>query len=131
MTTNNNSNNNTNNNSNNKKKNKMDKRLVWIDCEMTGLDVERDRLLEIALMLTDHNLKPIDKLDSIYIATPDSVLNTMSDWCREHFSQNGLTEECRRSTTTIEQADQMLADFLERNNINRGVLAGNSIGNGI
>lgn len=83
-----------------------DKNLVWIDCEMTGLDPSTDHILEIAVIITDSNLEPIDEPLSIVIQTPDAILRAMGTWCQTQHSKSGLIDEVRRSTTTIEQATQ-------------------------
>lgn len=57
------------------------KRIVWVDLEMTGLDIEKDHILEIACVVTDENLNIIAKGPNIIINQPDSILNEMNDWC--------------------------------------------------
>ena len=101
--------------------------LVWVDCEMTGLLVEQDRLLEIAVILTDSDLKEIESLGPLYIKTEQSVLDNMNDWCKKNHKKSGLTEQCLKSNTTIEEADQQLFQLLQRHHIKRAGLAGNSV----
>ncbi|KAH9400475.1 Oligoribonuclease, mitochondrial [Tyrophagus putrescentiae] len=96
-------------------KRKMTDKLVWVDCEMTGLDVNKDRLLEL------------DSIDSLYIGTSKQVLDAMPEWHQEHFTANGLIEKCLNSKLTLEQVDTKLSDFMVKNNIKTGILAGNSI----
>ena len=57
------------------------KRIVWVDLEMTGLDIEKDHILEIACVVTDADLNVVAKGPNIVINQPDSVLNEMNDWC--------------------------------------------------
>lgn len=57
------------------------KRIVWVDLEMTGLDIEKDHILEIACVVTDADLNVVAKGPNIVINHPDSVLNEMDDWC--------------------------------------------------
>ncbi|KAH7646099.1 Oligoribonuclease, mitochondrial [Dermatophagoides farinae] len=96
----------------------MTQKLIWVDCEMTGLNVDRDQLLEIALL---------DQFDPIHINASSQVLESMNDWCQKQFRSNGLYEECLRSKIQIEEADNLLAEFMVRNKIKQGILAGNSI----
>ncbi|KAJ9474589.1 Oligoribonuclease, mitochondrial [Pseudozyma hubeiensis] len=69
--------------------------LVWIDCEMTGLSVEKgDRLLEVACIVTDGQLNAIDEGVSYVISTDKSVLDNMNEWCINQHSLSGLTSAC-------------------------------------
>ncbi|HEX6473268.1 MAG TPA: oligoribonuclease [Streptosporangiaceae bacterium] len=68
----------------------MNDRLVWIDCEMTGLDLHRDALIEIAVLVTDGELNIIDDGIDIVIKPPESALNQMSDVVREMHTTSGL-----------------------------------------
>ncbi|CDR98934.1 hypothetical protein [Sporisorium scitamineum] len=74
--------------------------LVWIDCEMTGLDIERgDRLLEIACIITDGDLNPVDEGVSYVISTPKHVLDNMNAWCVNQHALSGLTSACLSPTS--------------------------------
>ncbi|RWS27651.1 ubiquitin specific protease-like protein 2 [Leptotrombidium deliense] len=101
--------------------------LVWVDCEMSGLNYDEDTIMEIALILTDSNLNEIDSLEPMAIKTDEYRLNTMNEWCRTHHGNSGLTKACLESNLTIEAADDILYEFLCKKNIDEGVLAGNSI----
>lgn len=70
-------------------------------------------------------------LDPIHINASRETLDSMGDWCKTHFAKNGLTEQCLNSKITIEEADTLLNDFMMKNKIKNGILAGNSIGNKI
>ncbi|CAD7061320.1 unnamed protein product [Tilletia caries] len=72
---------------------KMDQRdgaLVWIDCEMTGL-TDQDRIIEIACIVTDGDLQPVDAGIQYVIQTPKEVLDAMGDWCTEHHGKSDPT----------------------------------------
>ena len=69
-----------------------DDRLVWIDCEMTGLELSRDALIEIAVVVTDAKLDPLDDGLDIVIHTHDDVLETMVPLVKEMHETSGLTE---------------------------------------
>lgn len=101
--------------------------LVWVDCEMTGLEVEKDTLMEVAVILTDSNLSEIETLGPLFIHTSQQSLDTMNEWCKKNHKKTGLINECLKSDLTIEQVDQVLHDFLSKHKITRAALAGNSV----
>src|SRR5690554_3761876 len=68
-------------------------RLVWIDCEMTGLDLENDELVEVAVVVTDYDLVPVDPGFSIVIKPDQSALDNMGDFVRNMHEQSGLLAE--------------------------------------
>ncbi|XP_058810823.1 oligoribonuclease [Phymastichus coffea] len=94
--------------SNNQNKN----RIVWIDLEMTGLDVEKDRIMEVACLVTDENLHIVSEEFSTILYQPDSKLNAMNEWCTNMHSSTGLTEACRRSTEDEKSVDRNLLNFM-------------------
>ncbi|MFD2419443.1 oligoribonuclease [Amycolatopsis pigmentata] len=107
----------------------MTDRLVWIDCEMTGLDLAKDALIEIAALVTDADLNVLgDGLDLV-IHADDDVLATMPDVVRDMHARSGLTEEVRRSTTTLAEAERRVLDYIREHVPEPGgaPLAGNSI----
>ena len=63
--------------------------LVWVDCEMTGLEIEKDRLLEVAIILTDSDLNEVDTLGPLHIQTSQDVLDNMNDWCKKNHKKSG------------------------------------------
>ncbi|CCF50994.1 hypothetical protein NDA11_004045 [Ustilago hordei] len=107
--------------------------LVWIDCEMTGLNVEAgDRLLEIACIITDGELNPIDDGVSYVISTPSSILDSMNDWCRTQHASSGLTLACSSpapySHPHADVRTAMLAYVRDRVPLaNSACLAGNTV----
>src|SRR3954467_10321898 len=76
-------------------------RLVWIDCEMTGLDLARDALIEVAAIVTDGDLKPLDEGVEVVIHAADDLRDTMLPVVRDMHSASGLTESVRTSTVTL------------------------------
>ncbi|KAJ1363584.1 hypothetical protein KIN20_023482 [Parelaphostrongylus tenuis] len=82
-------------------------RLVWIDCEMTGLDHEKQTLVEIAVILTDKDLNIIAEGPDIVINQPEEVLDNMEDWSRRTFAENGLLSKIRESKIDMKQAEDM------------------------
>src|SRR6185312_12470896 len=87
----------------------MTDRLVWIDCEMTGLDLTRDALVEIACIVTDGNLKVLDQGIDVIIKPPPEALDTMPDVVREMHTTSGLLAELPSGVTLAEAQDQVLS----------------------
>ncbi|GAA4875628.1 MULTISPECIES: oligoribonuclease [Saccharopolyspora] len=107
----------------------MNDRLVWIDCEMTGLDLGKDALIEIAALVTDSELNVLGDGVDIVIHADDDALAGMPEVVREMHAKSGLTEEVRRSTTTLAEAERQVLDHI-RKYVPEGrsaPLAGNSI----
>ncbi len=103
--------------------------LVWIDLEMTGLNPDTDRILEIATIITDGELNELAVGPVIAVHQPDSVLNAMDDWCIKTHGQTGLTDRVRKSTITEQEAEKQTLDFI-RQYVDPKVspMCGNSIG---
>jgi oligoribonuclease len=102
--------------------------LVWIDCEMTGLDLARDALIEIACLITDSNLVVLDEGLDLVIKPPAEALDQMEDVVREMHTASGLLAELPAGVTLAEAQDQVLAYVRKYVNEPRRVpLAGNSI----
>lgn len=103
-------------------------RLVWVDCEMTGLDIETCHLLEVACLITDDQLNIVAEGPNIIIHQPESVLETMNEWCQVQHGRSGLTEQVRKSVVSLQQAEMELVSFV-RQHTPRGScpLAGNSV----
>ena len=86
--------------------------LVWIDCEMTGLDLGSDRLIEIAALVTDADLNVLGEGIDVVIHADDEALNGMVDVVARMHSRSGLTEEVRASTIDLAAAEQMVLDYI-------------------
>ncbi len=107
----------------------MNDRLVWIDCEMTGLDLRRDALIEIAALVTDGDLRVLGEGVDLVIHADDSALAGMPDVVREMHARSGLTEEVRRSTVTLREAEEQVLAYVRTHvpEARTAPLAGNSI----
>ena len=104
-------------------------RLVWIDCEMTGLDLEVDELVEIAVVITDYDLNPVDPGLSIVIKPDASALQSMGDFVRAMHTESGLIEEIPNGVSVAEAEYEVLEYVLKHvPEEQRAPLAGNSIG---
>jgi len=86
--------------------------MVWIDCEMTGLDLRRDALIEVAVLVTDADLTVLDDGLDIVIHTHDDVLDTMVPFVRDMHASSGLTDEVRASTVTLGEAEKAVLDYI-------------------
>ncbi|SIO03067.1 oligoribonuclease [Sulfurivirga caldicuralii] len=91
-----------------------DDNLIWLDLEMTGLDPARDRIIEIATLVTDSELNVLAEGPVFAIATPDTVLEAMDDWNREHHGKSGLIDRIRREGVPIEEAEARTLEFLHQ-----------------
>jgi oligoribonuclease len=89
-------------------------RLVWVDCEMTGLDLRRDALIEIAALVTDSELRILDDGIDLVITAPDELLTGMQPVVQDMHASSGLTEAVRASTTTVAEAEQQVLDHLRK-----------------
>ncbi|XP_046747291.1 oligoribonuclease [Diprion similis] len=87
--------------------------LVWIDMEMTGLDVEKCHIMEIACLITDSNLDIVSKDLHLVVHQPDDILLAMDDWCTAQHSKTGLTAECRASKVSLQEAEKLTLQFLK------------------
>jgi oligoribonuclease len=107
-----------------------DNRLVWIDLEMTGLDVERHRIVELAVLVTDARLDVLaDGLDLV-IHQPPEVLAEMDDFVRKMHTKSGLLSEIERSSLTLDDAGKQAVEYIAQFVPKAGAapMCGNSIG---
>jgi oligoribonuclease len=108
---------------------KSDLNLVWLDCEMTGLDPEKERIIEIAVIVTGPDLTPRIEGPVLVIHQEDALLNAMDAWNKGTHGRSGLIDKVKASTTTEAQAEVELIAFLSRY-VPKGTspLCGNTIG---
>lgn len=85
--------------------------LVWIDCEMTGLDVDVDELVEVAVIVTDSDLNPLHEGMTVVIKPHQSALDHMNDFVREMHTTSGLIEEIPQGVDVAE-AEYMIVEYL-------------------
>ncbi|WP_133543372.1 oligoribonuclease [Mesocricetibacter intestinalis] len=102
--------------------------LIWIDLEMTGLDPEKERIIEIATIVTDKNLNILAEGPVLAIHQSEQLLNNMSDWCVKTHNQNGLVARVKQSSLNERAAELQTLDFLKRW-VPKGVspICGNSV----
>lgn len=102
---------------------------MWIDCEMTGLDLSKDKLIEIAALVTDSELNILGEGVDIVIHADDDALANMPAVVTDMHAKSGLTDEVRASTVTLEEAEQRVLAYIKEHVPVAGTvpLAGNSI----
>ena len=102
--------------------------LIWIDLEMTGLDPLEDRIIEIATLVTDKNLKILEEGPSLVIKQSDEMLNGMDEWCTTQHGKSGLTDRVKNSSISESTAEAVTLAFLEKHvPPGRSPMCGNSI----
>jgi len=102
--------------------------LIWIDLEMTGLDPDQDRIIEIATIVTDSNLEILAEGPVVAIHQPDALLDGMDEWNTSHHTSSGLVSRIRESESTEADAEQATIEFLsEWVPAGRSPMCGNSI----
>ena len=103
-------------------------RLVWVDCEMTGLDLTRDALIEIAVLVTDFDLDVLGDGVDLVITPPDEALTSMPERVREMHEESGLLDRLPDGTTMADATEQVLAYVREHiPDLRKAPLAGNSV----
>ena len=107
---------------------KSDQNLIWLDCEMSGLDPEKERLLEIAVVVTGPNLTPRIEGPVIVIHQSDVLLNGMDAWNKGTHGKSGLIDKVKTSSVDESQAEEVLIAFLKKY-VSKGVtpMCGNTI----
>jgi len=88
--------------------------LVWMDLEMTGLDPEKERIIEMATIITDSELNVLAEGPVLAIHQPESLLDAMDDWNQSHHSASGLLERVRASRVSEREAEATTLAFLEQ-----------------
>lgn len=103
--------------------------LVWIDCEMTGLNLASDKLIEIAVLVTDADLNILGQGVDVVIHTDDAALSSMIDVVADMHARSGLIDEVRASTVDLATAETMVLDYVRQHvkQAKTAPLAGNSI----
>ncbi|OGL52262.1 hypothetical protein A3K55_00640 [Candidatus Shapirobacteria bacterium RBG_13_44_7] len=109
----------------------MDKgqNLVWVDMEMTGLEPDKHRILEIAIVITNSDLKVLGKPVELVVHQPKTVLTKMNKWCRENLDPD-LLKKVSESKLTVREAEKEIMKIISKYcDVKKGLLAGNSIHN--
>jgi oligoribonuclease len=103
--------------------------LVWVDCEMTGLDLRQDALIEVAALVTDPDLNVLGEGVDVVIHAGDELLNGMVDVVHDMHKKSGLTEAVRASTVSVADAEEMVLAYISEHvpDPHSAPLCGNSI----
>ena len=102
--------------------------LVWIDMEMTGLVPDADRIIEIAMVVTDAQLNTLAEGPVLVVRQPDSVLEGMDAWNKSTHAKSGLIERVKASTTDESAAETLAIEFLKQHvPVSTSPMCGNSI----
>ena len=102
--------------------------LVWMDLEMTGLNPDVDRIIEMATIITDGRLNLIAEGPELVIHQPDSILDQMDEWNKNHHGSSGLIQKVKKSHDSMSSAENKTLEFIKTHvKENQGILAGNSI----
>lgn len=102
--------------------------LIWIDMEMSGLNPETERVLEIAIVITDSQLNTVAEAPVLVIHQPDTLLDAMDNWNKSTHKKSGLIDRVKASTLTEAQAEEQMIAFLAQY-VPKGVspICGNSV----
>ena len=93
---------------------KSDQNLVWLDCEMTGLDPDKERLIEIAIVITGPHLTPRIEGPVLVIHQSDALLGAMDAWNKGTHGRSGLIDKVKASTVSEAEAEKLILDFIAR-----------------
>jgi oligoribonuclease len=88
--------------------------LIWIDMEMSGLDPDKERILEIAIVVTDGQLNTVAEAPVLVVHQPDALLDAMDDWNRSTHGKSGLVDRVKASTLSENDAEDRMLAFLEQ-----------------
>jgi oligoribonuclease len=106
----------------------VDTHLVWVDMEMSGLDPDNDKILEIALIVTDKDLNVVEEGPVLVVHQPDAVLDAMDSWNKGTHGKSGLIDKVKASSLAEAQAEDQVLAFMERHVPKRtSPMCGNSI----
>src|SRR3990170_4531551 len=102
--------------------------LAWLDMEMTGLDPDRDRIIEVAIVVTDSQLNTVAESPVLIVHQADSVLEAMDDWNKSMHARSGLIAKVKASALAEAEVEQRYLDFLVQHlPIRTSPICGNSI----
>jgi oligoribonuclease len=102
--------------------------LVWLDMEMTGLDPDRDLIIEVAIVVTDSQLNTVSQAPVLVVHQADAILDAMDDWNKGTHARSGLIDKVKASTLTERDAQEQLLAFLAQHVPSKtSPMCGNSI----
>lgn len=102
--------------------------LVWIDMEMTGLDPEKEGIIEIASVVTDKDLNVLAEGPNLIVRQPAKLLKGMDSWNQKQHGKSGLLEAVKKSKISVKRAEKMTLDFIKKYCVpHKTILCGSSI----
>ncbi len=102
--------------------------VVWVDLEMTGLDPDKEGIIEIACIITDKDLNVIEEGPDLVIRQPQKLLKAMDAWNQKQHKKSGLIDAVTQSKITLRRAEKTILDFIKKHCVpHKATLAGNSI----
>ncbi len=105
-----------------------DTHLVWVDMEMSGLDPDNDRVLEVALVVTDKDLNLVEEGPVLVVRQPDAVLDAMDSWNKSTHGKSGLIDKVKASTLSEADVEQHMIEFMKQHvGERKSPMCGNSI----
>ena len=106
----------------------MENKLIWLDLEMTGLEPQSERIIEIFTAITNEDLTEVIEGPNIVISQPSEYLDNMDDWNQDHHSRSGLLDEVKKSEISQEDAELRTLNFIKEHvGKNKSPLCGNTI----
>ena len=106
----------------------MENKLIWLDLEMTGLEPQSERIIEIFTAITNEDLTEVIEGPNIVISQPKEYLDNMDDWNQDHHSRSGLLDEVKKSEISQEDAEMRTLNFIKEHvGKNKSPLCGNTI----
>jgi len=105
-----------------------DTRLIWIDLEMTGLDPVRERIIEMAIIVTDADLNTLAESPVLVVNQPDSILDAMDEWNTKQHGGSGLVDRVKASSLSEAEAELQMLEFLRQHtDAGTSPMCGNSV----
>ncbi|CEF67833.1 Oligoribonuclease, mitochondrial [Strongyloides ratti] len=107
---------------------KKENNIVWIDLELTGLDLEKNTIVEISVFVTDSELNILDEGVSYVIKHDKLTLDSMNEWCKKTFQENGLLNDLSKAELNISETETLVLNYLKKHCVfKKNPIAGNSI----
>lgn len=105
-----------------------DSNLIWIDLEMTGLEPEKERIIEMAIIVTDEHLNQLAQSPVIVVHQPDSLLDAMDEWNTKQHGGSGLVDRVKASQINESEAERQMIEFLKLHvSEGKSPMCGNSV----